>query len=98
MPVRDEGIGGFPTKFQTKCIFYNNETVYKVKVILEGTETSNIQVDIGTASTISGTYTWQENITQAEEITLTNPNKAIKLRMFGATPSTITRYSCKCLT
>jgi hypothetical protein len=56
---------------------------------LEGIETENIRIDIGTSATITGTVAWQTNITHAQEVTLSNPNKALFWRAIGVSPSTI---------
>ena len=91
MPVGEGGIAGFPTQAQSNCVYFDDKTVYSVRVTLEGIETENIRIDIGTSATITGTIVWQTNITQAQEVTLANPNKALFWRAIGVAPSTITK-------
>jgi len=91
MAVGEIGEAGFPTQAQSNCVYFDDKTVYSVRVTLEGIETENIRIYIGTSATITGTIAWQNNITHAQEVTLANPNKALFYIVVGVAPSTITK-------
>ena len=77
---------GFPTTEFSKPFWGNNENVTAVAITLTGTASSggSIQIDIGTAATADGTYTFQNNIaTDGTTVTLTNPNKFVRWRGVG---------------
>ena len=90
MVISGRGHAGFPSLFQTECLFLAGTNYTKVR--LNATITGDAAYQVGTADDADGTNMVWEEITLNTALTLGTPNVALFIRIAGDTGAILTKY------